>query len=323
MKAAVLDQIGKPLRVREIAFTGSHPKLSEGHAIVQMLVAGICGAQIQEIDGIKGNPSHCPHLLGHEGCGRNVNTGEKVIVHWRKGIGLDPDPPVFGELTKIKAGPCTTFSQFTVVSENRVTPIPDDVPNDFACLLGCCLSTALATVENIAKIKPGERVLIIGAGGLGLAMILAARVAGASQITCSDKWESKKDLALNMGATFFLPAWWQGDYARMLADPAGMENPVKEYYYDVIINTATEVRTYDYLLDKGGRYISMLGPDKNSEGGNFNPTTDIPRYIQMWRDGLLDGWENIITHRIKLEQINEGIAMMRQGKTGRVMIDFT
>lgn len=330
MKAAVLEEIGKPLRVID---TGIIPQeLTRGHVLVRMLCSGICGAQLQEIDGSKGDPSHCPHFLGHEGCGIveaiglsmgcngvNVIPGDKVVVHWRKGVGLDPDPPIFGD---IKSGPCTTFSSKTVVSQNRVTPIPDDVPNDLAALLGCCLSTALATMENVAKINGGESVLVIGCGGVGLAMILAAKAFGAGKVVGTDREYGKWKLARSVGADRFFPAYTQFHWHDFSNNTVWMaEEPRPWPKYDIIINTVSD-NDRDYLLKDGGRYIRLTGAYKNTEGGDFYPTRDIPRYIQMWRDGKLNGWENIITHRIGLDQINDGITAMRKGQAGRVMIEF-
>ncbi len=322
MKAAVLEEIGKPLSVRDIELP---LLLKDGQAQVKMEFAGICGAQIQEIEGKKGDPKHCPHLLGHEGCGTIVHTTQKVVIHWRKGEGAESDPPVFGNM---KAGPCTTFSELTIISENRMTRIPNDVPSDLACLLGCCLSTALATVENVARIKPNERVLIVGCGGVGLAMIVAAKTAMA-EIHCSDSSEWKRRLCYDIGAEKFFAAH------------------LDDYYfgpdrYDVIIDTAGVI-TRANLLAKGGRYIMVGQPlpemtlqpftagwifqgnggrIEATNGGGFDPTKDIPRYIQMWRDGKLNDYKKIITHRIKLDEINQGISLMRDGKAGRVLIEM-
>lgn len=332
MKAAVLEQINTPLQIRDIEI----PELKDGQVLLKMNCAGICGAQIQEIEGKKGDPSHLPHLLGHEGSGlvlkvdesvTNAQRGDFAVVHWKVSPGVCPSElPVFG---LIKAGPCTTFSEYAIVSENRVTPISADVPSDLACLLGCCLSTALATVENVARIKRGERVLIVGCGGVGLAMILASKLAGATQITATDSMQSKSKLAHDIGATGFIPAY------------------MEDYYFgpdrfDVIIDTAGVI-TRANLLAKDGRYIMVGQPlpemtlqpftagwifqgnggrVEATNGGGFNPTKDIPRYVQMWRDGKLDDYTKIITHRIKLDEINQGISLMRDGKAGRVIIEM-
>ncbi len=322
MKAAVLTEIGKPLQVMELEMPS---RLEEGQVLLRVTHAGICGAQIKEIEGTKGDPANCPHLLGHEGCGVVFGRAEKAIIHWAKGDGKDPAPIRFGN---IRSGPCTTFSEYTVVSENRITIIPYDVPSDLACLLGCCLSTALATVENVARIRPNERVLIVGCGGVGLAMIVAAKTAMA-EIHCSDSSEWKRRLCYDIGAEKFFAAH------------------IEDYYfgpdrYDVIIDTAGVI-TRANLLARGGRYIMVGQPlpemtlqpftagwifqgnggrIEATNGGGFNPTKDIPRYVQMWRDGKLDDYKKIITHRIKLDEINQGISLMRDGKAGRVLIEM-
>lgn len=292
MRAAVLEQIGKPLRIVWTII----PVLKSGQVLVRMLTAGICGAQLQEIDGIKGNPEHCPHLLGHEGCGINESNGQKVVVHWRKGTGIDADPPNFGmysEFDELKAGLCTTFSEYTIVSENRVTPISNDVPDDFAALLGCCLSTALSVVEKEADIKIGEDVTVIGCGGLGLAMILAARTRTTATITGVDISPYKRKLVEDLGANFSFKL-----------RPA-----------HVIIDTIGNSH-----LTSCDRYISLQ--PGGTQGGGFNPTEDIPRYVRLWRKGMLRDYPKLITHRISLDQINEGIQLMRDGKAGRVMIEM-
>ncbi len=371
MKAAVLRQIGKPPSV-EMLDDRTYPYVSWhcgfGQVLVRVLCAGICGAQLQEIDGRKGDPQHLPHLLGHEGCGiveqigagvRTVYVGDKVVLHWKKGDGEEAHVSGFcagsgSDVQLIKSGPCTTFSEYTIVSENRVTAIPSDVPDDLASLFGCCLSTALATVENVAKVQVSESVLIIGAGGVGLAMILACRLAGAMHIVSTDVITAKWKRAKEIGATRFFPAHWEdgftcGDFDPM--KPFGWDrSELGTAKFDVIIDTAGCLCRAN-LLANGGRYI-MVGqplPEMNlnpftagwifkgnggrveaTNGGGFNPTKDIPRYVDMWREGKLDDYGKIITHRFPLDRINEGIAIMRRGdgfgpqdQAGRVLIEMT
>lgn len=308
MKAAVLEEIGKPLAIREVNLKGVL-FLNDGYRLLRMINAGICGSQIQEIDGKKGDPSHCPHLLGHEGCGKDYFSGRKCVVHWRKGEGEDPKPFIwdnrsfmnpYGPMSggyigeEIKAGPCTTFSEHTVVSENRVTEIDDDVPNDFACLLGCCLSTALAIVENEADVANTKTAFVIGCGGLGLALILALKAFGVPKVVATDLNHKKQYLVRELGAEFII-------------NQAGG--------FDLVIDTTGQ---YQHLAS--GRYISLQ--KGGTEAGGFNPTRDIPKYVQMWRDGKLNDYTKLITHRIKLEDINKGIELMRQGRAGRVLIEF-
>ncbi len=309
MKAAILEKIGAPLTVAEVDIP---TEMKRGQVLVRVLCSGICGSQLQEIDGIKGNPEHLPHLLGHEGCGIVLSTGEgvttvkegdKCVIHWRKGAGIEAEPPFYSwdgvekPQLWVKAGPITTFSEYAVVSENRITAIPQDIPNDLASLLGCALSTAISIVEKEAKPKIGNVVSVIGCGGLGLSLIFALTMRRNElwEVIGIDIIESKRKFV----EQFHLP----------------------------MTRFSTDIVRSDIVIDTIGnkpignaRYISLQ--NNGTSGGGFNPPKDVPRYCEMWKHGTLDGYEKIITHRISLDQINEGIQLMRDGKAGRVMIEM-
>src|SRR5258708_30207727 len=113
------------------------PPLGYGQVLVEVKDTRICGSQLGEIDGVKGPDKYLPHLLGHEGGGivleigpevSHVKPGDHVVLHWRPGAGIQARPPIYklGERS-INAGNITTFQHFTVVAENRLTPIPHDV----------------------------------------------------------------------------------------------------------------------------------------------------------------------------------------------------
>ena len=343
MKAAVLEKLYEPLVVAEVGLT----PLTAGQVLVKNIVTGICGAQLQEIEGNKGNGKFVPHLLGHEACGiveevgegvLKVKKGDKVVLHWRKGDGIESDFPHYIYKGKeISSGKVTTFSEYSIVSENRVTPVPHDTPNELAALLGCALSTALGVVDVAAKIRHGERVIIIGAGGIGLNLIRYAVQAGAYPVVAVDVVD-KKELALGVGAHFFINRK-ETSLIENLEKIAGITSA------DVIIPTIGDKETIEEsvpLLSGAGRYI-MVGQPKlggsieltnaahffegegkvfmATQSGGFNPTIDIPRYLQMAKSGALTT-DGIITHRIKLDQINEGIELVKSGKAGRILIEF-
>lgn len=297
MRAAVLEQIEAPLVIHDLDL----PPLEPGQVLVKVLMAGICGSQLQEIDGIKGDPAHLPHLLGHEGCGiveatgpevTHVWNGAKVAMHWRKGVGMDVAGGVYGN---IKSGPITTFSNYSIVSENRLTTIDHDVPTDFATLLGCALSTAIAVVENEARPKNKDVVCVRGCGGLGLAIIFALKALKIVRAIGIDVCKDKKRLVESLGGRFSL-----------IMIPS----------CDILIDTISNEKPDDHK----GKYIS-LQPGGTSAGG-FLPSIDIPRYVIMWRRGLLDGYKKLITQTVELDGINMGLWLMRRGKAGRVMIDM-
>lgn len=329
MNAAVLTNYNDPLEIWPISWE----PLKFGQVRVDVIASGICGAQILEIEGHKG--PHLPRLMGHESVGiitevghgvRTVKPGDKVVVHWRKGSGIESENPEWNYPTgRTTAGLCTTWSQKTVISENRCTAVPLDTPNELCVLLGCGLSTALGTVENELDLKLGQKILIIGCGGVGMNLILASRLRGASVICVIDHEEDKETLALNLGATHFTSDW-----DHMSAK------------FDAIVDTTGNVGAIDKgleLIDENGNFV-MLGHPKprqnvtlsnaahlvygskriiGTQGGMFDPARDIPRYVNLFRsNGINPG--DVISHRIPLQDINEGIALVRAGKAGRILI---
>lgn len=341
MKAAVLVGIDEPLVVAEVGLT----PLQFGQVLVKVLVSGICGAQLLEIGGHKGNAKFVPHLMGHEGCGvvedvgvgvTRVKKGDKVVMHWRQGLGVESDFPEYEYQGKrIKSGKVTTFSEYAIVSENRLTPVPQDTPEELCALLGCSLSTALGTINEEAKVKFGESIMIVGAGGLGVNLIKAAALAGAYPIISLDIHDSKKELALSMGAHMFV------NTAKESLSEALASLGLKDV--DVIIEcsgTKKAIESTLPLLSGLGRYV-MVGQPKSGEsveitnanhlfggegksiratqGGKFNPSKDIPRYVRLSKAGILKT-DGIITHHVKLDDINEAIDAVRQGLASRVLI---
>ena len=185
MKAAVLEKLNYPLAIREIFPT----QLLPGQVYVKVLASGLCGAQLHEIRGHKGNGKFLPHLMGHEGCGivkevgpgvTTVKEGDKVVMHWRPGSGIESEFPKYHLGEKIiSSGKCTTLSEFSIVSENRLTKVPHDTPTVLAAMLGCSLTTALGIIDNECDLKFGESVAVIGCGGVGLNLIQAAKMKSA------------------------------------------------------------------------------------------------------------------------------------------------
>ena len=135
--------------------------------------------------------------MGHEGCGlveeigpgvTTVKKGDKVVMHWRKGEGIEaPFPTYIYNDKKMSSGKVTTLSEYSVVSENRLTTVPNDTPEELCALLGCGLTTALGVINNEAEVKLGESVLIIGVGGVGLNLIQGAKLVSAYPIVAMDE----------------------------------------------------------------------------------------------------------------------------------------
>jgi len=343
MRAVILEKINGPLAIGEVTL----PRVSTGQVLVKILVSGICGSQLQEIAGNKGNAKFVPHLLGHEGCGivedvgegvTKVKKGDKVVLHWRKGEGLESDFPSYTFKGKtMQSGKVTTFSEYTIASENRLTPVPSDVPDDFCALLGCGLSTALATIENEARVTAGTSVMIVGLGGLGACFIKAAKLPGAKPVIGVDIYDAKKEVADALGADLFINS--AKEDAKNALERLGLNG------VDVIIETSGDAKSISStipLLAGSGTYILVGQPKpresieitdalhlfggegktiKATQGGQFSPSRDIPRYVEMYRSGKLDV-KDLITHRTTLDTVNDAIELMRTGKANRIMIDI-
>ena len=343
MRAAILETINGPLTVGEVGLTD----LQFGQVLVKVLVSGICGSQLQEIAGNKNNATFVPHLMGHEGAGlvekvghgiTKVKVGDKVVMHWRIGDGIESDFPSYTYKDKtMRSGKVTTLSEYSIVSENRITPVPQDTPNELCALLGCGLSTALGTINNEAEVKFGESVMVVGVGGLGLNLIRSATLASAYPIISVDIYDNKKESAESLGAHLFINCKKEN-----IKDKIFEKFGIKDV--DVIIETSGNKQSLEEtipLLSGKGRYI-LVGQPKPSEnielinahhlfggqgktikatqGGEFSPSKDIPRYVKLHKAGILK-IDDIITHHMKLDQINEAINLVRSGRAGRIMID--
>src|SRR3989344_3905488 len=211
MKAAILVKQKSPLVIDEVGIPG---ELSYGQVLVKLFYSGICGAQINEIYGVKGEDKFLPHLLGHEGSGRiektgpgvtKVKKGDHAVLHWKVGRGIQSATPVYNWAgRRVNAGWVTTFNEFAVVSENRLTPISKEVNLKEACLYGCAITSAFGVIHNDADLKSGESLAVFGAGGVGSAIILAGQIAGANPIMAVDINRNKLQAAKEDGATYTL-----------------------------------------------------------------------------------------------------------------------
>ena len=320
MRAAVLVEQNKPLEIIDLEI----PELGVGQVLVKVAYSGICGKQIDEIMGKRPDP-FLPHLLGHEGSGivesigagvKKVKPGDHVVLHWMKGSGIDSDPPRFG---KISAGWITTFSDYTIASENRVTKIADDIPLDVASLLGCAVTTGMGIVFNNADLKPGQSIIVFGCGGVGLNVIQGASLVNASPIVAVDIHANKLRLAETFGAhqTIQMIEPHKIEGFDVAVDTTGIKS-VREMAYNsakkvIFAGVPSENIEIDSYPIHAGRQI--IG----SHGGATNPDIDIPRYLKLYKSGKLKLTEQI-THRFPLEKINEAIEVVKKGEAGRCLI---
>jgi len=343
MKAAILTNLRTPLEVTRIELPKS---LQPGQVLVKIHFSGICGSQLGEIEGVKGEDRFLPHLLGHEGSGsvmaigpgvRHVKPDDVVVLHWRKGAGIESEPPIYARNgRKINAGWVTTFNEYAIVSENRCTVIPPDSDLEVAALLGCAVTTGFGVVQNNAKVQIGESVVVYGAGGIGLNVVQAAALVSAYPIIAVDLYDNRLELATQMGATHILNAH---------------NNNIKEKIFEItalkgvdffIDNTGLpEIIELGYGVTKAqGRVVLVGVPRKGrnitiyslpmhfgksligSYGGESIPQKDIPRFNNLYLQGRIK-LKELISDYFILENINKAIEGMRNGSIkGRALISM-
>jgi Zn-dependent alcohol dehydrogenase len=339
MKAAILLEKNKPIYVDDIQ---APKKLSFGQVKIKTITSGLCGAQLQEIAGLKNNEQFMPHLIGHEGCGlveavgegvKKVKKGDKVVMHWRKGSGLEADFAKYQWHDKeVSGGKVVTLAENVVVSENRITPVDKEIDDEFCALLGCGLSTGFSVVNKDANIKFGESVLVVGCGGVGLSCIQAAGLSLAGPIVGIDINEAKKMMVENLGAEFYSPV----NVEKLIESKAK---------FDCIIDTTgilSFISRLIPLLSNQGRCILVSQPKPGSQltisdpisffsnngqtirttqAGNFDPDIDIPRYIKLYKNKKIN-IKSLITDRYDIFNINEAVTKLKTGESGRIIINF-
>lgn len=343
IKAAVLAELNKPLVVAELELP---EKLNFGQVLVKLLYSGICGAQFNEIEGAKGPDKFLPHLLGHEGSGivldtgagvKTVKKGDHVVLHWRPSAGLQSETPTYmWNGRKVNAGWVTTFNDYSIVSENRLTPIPADFDMKLAPLFGCSVTTAMGVMNNDAQVKIGQSVVIFGVGGVGLNLIQAANMVSAYPIIGIDLYDSKLNMAKQFGATHCFNSKtsdsWKDEIHKIVGEK-GADVVIETTGNSRVIETAYAMthpdgKTILVGVPRKGDNISIYSLPlhfkkvlKGSHGGSAQPDLEIPRYIRLYKIGKLK-LEGLITHEFGLDEINEALDTIRRGEAGRCVIKF-
>jgi len=343
-EAAILFESGKPLKIDTI---GLPNKLYDNQILVELITSGICGAQINEIDAIKGPDKFLPHLLGHEGYGQVVEVGPKVskvsksdlvVLHWRPSCGGQSNVPFYSWGGRVlNAGWVTTFNRHAVISENRITKIPLGYDENFIPLLGCALTTAFGVLKNEAKITTEDHVLIFGLGGVGNAVLQFSRILGAKQITVVDIDDKKRDLAIKGGADNFFV------YTSKLEVLPILEQIFKHSTKpSIAIETTGQAECIEicYELSADNSHVILVGVPAlgrnvslytlplhlgktltGSKGGSSEPDIDIPKILHMLDAGSINTI-NFPTLVYPFTNINDAIADLRKGISFRPVINF-
>lgn len=358
VRAAVLPEVGAPLRITDIELPDPGP----GQVRVRLAAAGVCHSDLSLSNGTMRVP--VPAVLGHEGAGTVVAVGEgvthvapgaEVVLNWAPSCGschacslgevwlctnaLNGAADVYARTadgTDLHPGlNVAAFAEETVVTAGCVLPLPAGVPLTDAALLGCAVLTGYGAVHHSARVQPGETVAVYGVGGVGLAALQAARIAGAGRIVAVDVSPAKEELARAAGATDYVVASENtAREIRGLTDKQGVDVAVE------CVGRAATIRTAWDSTRRGGRttVVGIGGKDqqvtfnalelfhwgRTLSGcvyGNSDPARDVPVLAEHVRAGRLD-LGALVTERIGLEGIPAAFENMLAGKGGRALVVF-
>jgi len=360
VKAAVLIEAGKPLQIEQINIANPGPH----ELLIRTAACGLCHSDLHFIEGTYPHP--LPAIPGHEAAGiveavgsevRTVKVGDAVVtclsafcghceycVTGRMSLCLGgetrrrqgeaprltrPDGSIVNQMLNLSA-----YAEMMLVHEHACVAIHPDMPLPQASVIGCAVTTGAGTIFNACKVTPGETVAVIGCGGVGLATINAAKIAGAGRIIAADPLPEKRAMALKLGAT---------DVVDALADDAAaqIQELTKggvDHAIEAVGRPASGTLAVKSLKRGGTATILGMMPLQHSVGlsamdllsgkklqgaimgGNRFPV-DIPRLVDFYMRGLLD-LDTIISETIPLERINEGFDQMKRGDSARSVIVF-
>lgn len=364
IRAAVFEEPDRPFEIQSLDL--SPPQ--RGEVLVRVAATGVCHSDWHLMTGATKHP--VPVVPGHEGAGvveavgpgvERVRVGDHVALNWAPNCGacfycLEGQPclcsayvgPVWagtlldGTTRLSRRGEpvyhfssLACFAERTVVPEVCCVPLPKEVPLTIAALIGCAVTTGVGAVLNTAHVRPGSSVVVFGVGGVGLSIVLGAKLAGACPILAVDRTEAKRDLALAFGATDALV----GGPDTVAALRARTNGRGADYVFEAVGVPALQEQALEAVRPGGMLVLAGIAPmgsatnfpgalltrqEKKVVGsyyGSANPVRDFPRYAELYLRGRLD-LGSLISRTYRLEQINEAFAAMLDGTNARGIVVF-
>jgi len=361
----VLERTGAPLEVAALELASPGP----GEALVGLRAAGVCHSDLNAIDGTA--ETRCPAVLGHEGAGVVEQVGEgvalapgtRVVLSWLPSCGhceeclrdlphlcrktwaaMAPGGLLDGTSRLSRDGEpvyhycfLSTFADHAVVPARCCIPIPDDVPFEVAALVGCAITTGTGSVWRTAGVRPGDRVAVVGCGGVGLSAVLGAVAVGADPIIAVDVADAQLEVALSLGATAAV-AWTDGpeETAERVREASG-----GGVDYAIEATGRTDAARAAFLATRPRGAAVLIGiPAADAEVslpalsiprmerrvlgsvyGSARPERDFPRLLSLYRRGRLP-LDRLVGARLPLEAIDDAFGRLRDGSPGRVVLDI-
>lgn len=364
IQAAVFYQPNVPFKIETLNLEA--PKA--GEVLVKIAAAGVCHSDWHLMTGATRHA--LPVVPGHEGGGvvkavgpgvTRLKPGDHVVLNWAPNCGtcfycLNNRPSLCETYVEsIWAGTMmdgTTrlskngepvyhfsatacFADYTVVPQECCVPLDKDIPLTIAALIGCAVTTGVGAVLNTAQVKPGSSVAVFGAGGVGLSVVMGAKLSGAGRIIAIDTSETKGDMAQEFGATDFVMAGPETNTEiRRLTEGRGAD-----YVFEAIGLPTVQEQCLDAVRPGGTVVlvgISPMGSDTNLPGaiitrqektvtgsyyGTANTARDFPLFANLYRQGRLD-LDRLVSKTYSLDQINTAYADMLSGEVARGVIVF-
>ena len=361
MKAAVFHGPKMPLSIEDVELD----KPQDREVLIKTVASGVCHSDLHFVDGLY--PYAAPAVLGHEAAGiieevgkqvTYVKPGDHVICCLSVFCGyceqcMSGHPNRCSNKAATQRNPqdkprisqkgkpinqfldISSYCEKMLLHENAVVKIREDFPLDRAALIGCGVTTGVGAVLNTAKIEPGSTVAVFGAGGVGLAAIQGARIAGARKIIAIDMFEGKLAMAKRLGATDTVDASGSDpvDEIRKMTDGAGVD-----YAFEAI--GLKKVAEQAFLALKPGGTATVIGmipvgqkveldgymflTERKLQGSNMGSNRfriDMPKYIDFYLQGRLN-LDDMISRRGKLEDVNEAFRAMKAGEVARTVLMF-
>lgn len=360
MKAAVLIETGKPLVIEDVVISKPAPH----EVLIRTAACGLCHSDLHFMDGLYPHP--LPAIPGHEAAGiveavgsevRTVKVGDAVVTclsafcghcafcvtgrmalcvgtETRRARDAAPRIARADGTPVVQMLNLSAFAEMMLVHEHACVRIDPDMPLDRAAVLGCAVTTGAGTIFNACKVTPGETIAVVGCGGVGLATINAAKIAGAGQIIAADPLPEKRALALKLGATHVVNALAEDAAAQILEiSKGGVDHAI-----EAVGRPASGALAVKSLKRGGTATILGMMPRDHSVGlsaldllagkklqgvimGDNRFPVDIPRLVDFYLRGLLD-LDLIISETIPLGQINAGFEKLKKGDSARSVIVF-
>ena len=365
IRAAVLEGPGGANVVQEVELAS--PKADE--VLVRIGASGVCRSDYNAVDGTTSSP--WPVVLGHEGAGvveavgervARVKPGDHVTLSWTPSCGecgeclrdlpqlcstiwpLMGAGGLFDETSRLSRGAETlhhycflsTFAEAVVVPERACVPIQREVPFDVASLVGCAVTTGVGAVWNTAGVRPGDRVAVIGCGGVGLSALMAAVAVGAEPVVAVDATEAKVEAALGFGASRGVV--WAGSAeataeAIREATDGGVDYAIEatgrgEAMLAAVLATRTRGAAVLIGIPRADTVVPLPAltiprMERRVLGsiyGSARPERDFPKILDVYLSGRLP-LDRLVSHRLPLEGVDRAFELMNSGEALRVVLD--